>query len=187
MGYSDHSAAAFSEPPLSPSWERPMQIGLMRLTPFESQGCLKQGLCIYCSLEGINCPVLPKGQAHQLAGGYWYAKPTFPQPPQIMSRFKVRYIGYNIHYPLRYSLTLGQMITSLMPILFSKQIFQTIELPQAKEVLAGDGRLLSRITHRTVSLLLMLSRNHHQNIELLVASPFSPAVLGLPWLKEHKP
>ena len=59
-------------------------------------------------------------------------------------------------------------------------------LPQPKEVFALDGRLLARITHRTVPVSLLLSGNHHETISLyIIPSPTSPLVLGLPWLKLH--
>ena len=53
---------------------------------------------------------------------------------------------------------------------------------------ALDGRLLARITHRTVPVSLLLSGNHHETISLyIIPSPTSPLVLGLPWLKLHNP
>ena len=61
-------------------------------------------------------------------------------------------------------------------------------LPQPKEVFALDGRLLARVTHRTVPVSLLLSGNHHETISLyIIPSPTSPLVLGLPWLKLHNP
>ena len=59
-------------------------------------------------------------------------------------------------------------------------------LPRPKNVFALDGRLLARVTHRTVPVSLLLSGNHHETISLfIIPSPTSPLVLGLPWLKLH--
>ena len=42
--------------------------------------------------------------------------------------------------------------------------------------------------HRTVPVNLLVSGNHHKTISLLVITcPFSPVVLGYPWLKTHNP
>ncbi len=70
----------------------------------------------------------------------------------------------------------------------SKANVPTETLPQPKDVLALNGQLLARVTHRTAPLSLHLSGNHHEVITLFVIpSPASPLVLGLPWLKLHNP
>lgn len=61
-----------AQPPVDA--EEPMQLGRARLTPAERQRRFRQGLCFYCGQEGhplATCPVLPKGEAHQPAGGRW--------------------------------------------------------------------------------------------------------------------
>ena len=61
-------------------------------------------------------------------------------------------------------------------------------LPAPREVLALDGRLLARVTHRTLPVHLQLSGNHHKRVSLyVIPSPTSPIVLGIPWLKLHNP
>ena len=61
-------------------------------------------------------------------------------------------------------------------------------LPEPMDVFALNGRLLARVTHRTVPVPLLLSGNHHKTISLyIIPSPISPLVLGLPWLKLHNP
>ena len=63
---------------------------------------------------------------------------------------------------------------------------ELLEIP--KSVNALDGRLISKVTHRTVPLSLTISGNHSETIQLyVIPSPLSPAVLGLPWLKLHNP
>ena len=54
--------------------EDPMQLGQARLTLAERQQRFRQALCFYCGQEGhplAKCPVLPKGEADQPAGGSW--------------------------------------------------------------------------------------------------------------------
>ena len=54
--------------------EEPMQLGRAKLTPAERQRRFHLGLCFYCGQEGhplAKCPVRPKGEAHQPAGGRW--------------------------------------------------------------------------------------------------------------------
>ena len=54
--------------------EEPMQLGRARLTPAERQRRFHLDLCFYCGQEGhplAKCPVRPKGEAHQPAGGRW--------------------------------------------------------------------------------------------------------------------
>lgn len=64
----------------------------------------------------------------------------------------------------------------------------TETLPEPKDVLALNGQLLARVTHRTAPLTLQLSGNHQEVISLFVIpSPTTPLVLGLPWLKLHNP
>uniref|UniRef100_A0A8D3CPA5 CCHC-type domain-containing protein n=1 Tax=Scophthalmus maximus TaxID=52904 RepID=A0A8D3CPA5_SCOMX len=63
---------ATSHPPANS--EEPMQLGRARLTPAERQRRFHLGLCFYCGQEGHpmgKCPVRPKGEAHQPAGGRW--------------------------------------------------------------------------------------------------------------------
>lgn len=51
-----------------------------------------------------------------------------------------------------------------------------------------DGKLLSKVTHRTVPLTLLLSGNHKEQISFnLISAPQSPIILGYPWLQLHNP
>ena len=64
----------------------------------------------------------------------------------------------------------------------------TVPLDPPIETQALDGRTLTRVERRTVPVKLLVSGNHHESISLLViTSPFSPVVLGYPWLKTHNP
>lgn len=51
-----------------------------------------------------------------------------------------------------------------------------------------NGKLLTRVIHITAPILLILSGNHQETVQLFViSSPLSPVVLGLPWLEQHNP
>lgn len=61
-------------------------------------------------------------------------------------------------------------------------------LSSPKEVVAIDGRLLVMVTHKTAPVKLILSKNHHELIELyVISSPLTSIILGIPWLKLHNP
>ncbi|KAI2643080.1 Retrotransposon-derived protein PEG10 [Labeo rohita] len=61
-----------------------------------------------------------------------------------------------------------------------------VELSQPISVVALNGQPLPSITHTTVSLKLITSGNHSENIDfLLTDTPSAPVVLGHPWLNEH--
>ena len=70
-----------------------------------------------------------------------------------------------------------------------KQSLLPVELLKSpRTVNALDGRKLATITHRTIPITLTISGNHREIIWLLViTSPCSPVVLGLPWLRLHNP
>ncbi len=62
------------------------------------------------------------------------------------------------------------------------------ELALPKEIHAIDGTLLETVTHKTEPLELVLSKNHHEFIELyVITSPLTSVILGIPWLKRHNP
>lgn len=61
-------------------------------------------------------------------------------------------------------------------------------LDNAKPVSVIDDSSLETVTHKTETLTLTISGNHHERIRFLViSSPSSPVVLGVPWLKLHNP
>ncbi len=64
----------------------------------------------------------------------------------------------------------------------------TVALSQSISVVALNGQPLPSITHTTVSLRLITSGNHSENIDfLLTETPSAPVVLGHPWLELHNP
>ena len=52
-------------------------------------------------------------------------------------------------------------------------------LPEPKEVFALDGRLLTRVTHRTTPVSLLLSGNHQELIRFLLFPPPRPPLCSV--------
>lgn len=66
--------------------------------------------------------------------------------------------------------------------------FPAVRMDSPKRVSANDGSPLESITQQIVTLSLTISSNHHEHLRFLVIpSPSSPMVFGLPWLKLHNP
>lgn len=64
----------------------------------------------------------------------------------------------------------------------------TLPLKEPREVLAIDGKFLVKVSHMLILLTLILFGNHLEYFQpLIISSPLSPVVVGLPWLKEQKP
>ncbi|KAL3980939.1 ETS domain-containing transcription factor ERF [Sarotherodon galilaeus] len=64
----------------------------------------------------------------------------------------------------------------------------TEPLPRSLQVTALSGQRLPNITHITEPILLTLSGNHSETIQLYVfQAPLTPLVLGYPWLRHHNP
>lgn len=68
---------------------------------------------------------------------------------------------------------------------------QGIPLKKREEttpLFALDGSSLPRVHLRSIPLSLTVSGNHHETLSFLVFhSPYSPVVLGHPWLVKHNP
>lgn len=63
-----------------------------------------------------------------------------------------------------------------------------VDLPQATSVFALDGGELTTIRRTTCLVSLIVSGNHQETIFLFIfQSPFTPVVLGHPWLVLHNP
>lgn len=62
----------------------------------------------------------------------------------------------------------------------------SLETPLSANAL--DGRLISKVTHCTQPLKLLLSGNHQEILKFnIISSPHSPLILGYPWLRTHNP
>ena len=51
-----------------------------------------------------------------------------------------------------------------------------------------NGQNIGRITKATIPLRLLISSNHQEKISLfLIDTPYSPVILGHPWMVKHSP
>lgn len=63
-----------------------------------------------------------------------------------------------------------------------------VDLEDTTTVFALDGRVLSTFHRVTIPVSLTVSGNHQETISFfLFQSPFTPIVLGHPWLTQHNP
>lgn len=70
-----------------------------------------------------------------------------------------------------------------------RQLGVTLELlDKPIPALALDSKAFTEVTHKTVSVSLVISGNHHESIPfLLISLPQTPLVLGYPWLRLQNP
>lgn len=63
-----------------------------------------------------------------------------------------------------------------------------VRLAEPRVVQDLDGRTLARASFRTDTLSLLVSGNHHEQIQFfLIPSSACPVILGSPWLATHNP
>ncbi len=63
-----------------------------------------------------------------------------------------------------------------------------VDLEDTTTVFALDGRVLSTVDRVTIPVSLTVSGNHQETISFYIfQSPFTPIVLGHPWLTQHNP
>lgn len=63
---------------------------------------------------------------------------------------------------------------------------QTLQKPHQAHAL--DGPLLSRVTHQTTSLQMLMEGSQKETIScLIIESPQFPLIVGYPWLCKHNP
>ncbi|KAI2657474.1 Transposon Tf2-9 polyprotein [Labeo rohita] len=140
----------------------PMQMGRSRLSQQEKQRRRERGLCLYCGAAGhiaAQCPV--KASTRQLK----LHSLAYDCEALVDSGEEGNFLDINLAHSLK---------------------IPKVELSQPISVVALNGQPLPSVTHTTVSLRLITSGNHSENIDfLLTDSPSAPVVLGHPWLNEH--
>uniref|UniRef100_A0A8K9UV32 Gypsy retrotransposon integrase-like protein 1 n=1 Tax=Oncorhynchus mykiss TaxID=8022 RepID=A0A8K9UV32_ONCMY len=188
---------AFSVAPLSASLPsssagsgaEPMQLGGIRISTKERERRITNRLCLYCGSAGhfvTSCPV--KGQSSSVSGGLLVSATTPVSPSRSCTTLSVhlRWTGS--------SASCSALIDSGAEGCFMDETWareHDIPLRQLKEptaLFALDGSPLPRIQRETLPLTLTVSGNHSETISFLIfRSPFTPVVLGHPWLVCHNP
>ncbi len=174
-----------------PEAEEPMHLGRTCLTPEQRSQRIADGLCIYCGQPGhyiSQCPLRPKS-----------ARPS-PTPRIGVSDTRL-FLTSQPHFCLPATISYQGRSVSVTVLVDSgaddnfvdREFIQSVKFPLSKieiprPVKAFDDTPLETVTHQTTSLALTLSGNHQERLTfLVVSSPSSPVVLGLPWLKAHNP
>lgn len=103
-----------------------------------------------------------------------------------MSRFQPATTSYNqLYIPLLMLITTGTEDNFLDLELASHSGLPFELLNPTVTVYALDGRLLAQVTHHTSQLLLVLSGNHHNQVQPnFISLPCAPLVMGHSWLKK---
>lgn len=69
-----------------------------------------------------------------------------------------------------------------------KQGIPLVDLKDPATVFALDGSVHSKVRRTTIPVSLTVLGNHQETISFLIfQSPFTPVVLGHPWLMQHNP
>uniref|UniRef100_A0A8K9UM86 Gypsy retrotransposon integrase-like protein 1 n=1 Tax=Oncorhynchus mykiss TaxID=8022 RepID=A0A8K9UM86_ONCMY len=171
------------------SGAEPMQLGGIRISTKERERRITNRLCLYCGSAGhfvTSCPV--KGQSSSVSGGLLVSATTPVSPSRSCTTLSVhlRWTGS--------SASCSALIDSGAEGCFMDETWareHDIPLRQLKEptaLFALDGSPLPRIQRETLPLTLTVSGNHSETISFLIfRSPFTPVVLGHPWLVCHNP
>lgn len=165
-----------------------MQLGWARLTPQEHHRRVSMGLCIYCAQSGhyiSRCPrrlreLQPATSASALASETNTSSnspPCICLPATIFCPSGSANLHVLIDSGSDENFIDGDFSSSKFPVV-------RIDSPQP----AINGSPLETVTHQMVTLSFTISSNHQEHLRFLVIpSPSSTMVLGLPSSKLHKP
>ncbi len=164
-----------------------MQLGGIRLSPTERQRRIINRLCLYCGAAGhfaSSCQLKPELVSRQGSTG---ERNCSFLPPKTRTTFPavLRWAGFSV--------SCSALIDSGAEGNFIDERWareHDIPLVDLEELLvfALDGRVLSTVHHVTIPVSLTVSGNHQETISFYIfQSPFTPIVLGHPWLTQHNP
>uniref|UniRef100_A0A8C7Y809 ribonuclease H n=1 Tax=Oryzias sinensis TaxID=183150 RepID=A0A8C7Y809_9TELE len=170
--------------------EEPMQVGHSKLSAEERQRRRMEGSCFYCGAQGhlvsqckqrLNSTDPPLSDRPQ--GKYVSAQTsaTFLYlPVKICTKTDIHSTRALIDSGAEQSLIDLDLVTSLR--------LPTDPLETPVEASGLGGQPLSRITHRTKPVQILISGNHRENIQFFITrSKHTPIILGYSWLKLHNP
>lgn len=142
-----------------------------------------QGLCIYCAKSGhliAQCLVKPRSARLPAASNALVSdiRPSSPQHRLCLPAFISYLVG---------SVSVGVLVDSGADDIFiNREFTQCVDWPLTpincpRPVKAVNNSLIESVTHQIATLSLTVSGNHREHITFLViSSPSSPVVLGLP-------
>uniref|UniRef100_A0A3P9MLE8 Uncharacterized protein n=1 Tax=Oryzias latipes TaxID=8090 RepID=A0A3P9MLE8_ORYLA len=171
------------------SHEKPMQIGLSKISAEERKRRREEGACFYCGNQGhqvyqcklrLNSRTFPLEDRPQTGASIIAAKDFLFLPVKLCNRSNVASLQALIDSGAEHSLLDHSIVSRLsLPV-------ETLDSPVRAAGLGGQH--LSLITHRTKPVLLITSGNHREDIQFFIThTPHTPVVLGFSWLKKHNP
>ncbi len=167
----------------------PMQRGGVHISAEERERRIRSRLCLYCGAKGhfaASCPL--KGQSSPVDGGVLASATVISSLPRSRTTISVvlRWAGITVNgLALIDSGAEGSFIDERWAM---EQGIPLLDLNDTTTVFALDGRALSTVRRSTCPLSLTVSGNHRETISFFVfQSPYTPIVLGHPWLTQHNP
>ncbi len=129
-----------------------------------------------------------KSQSSPVDGGILASATVIPSSPRSRTTVSavLRWAGFTITGPaLIDSGAEGNFIDEKWA---SERRIPLLDLDETTTVFALDGRVLSSVHRITSPVSLTVSGNHRETISFFVfQSPYTPIVLGHPWLTRHNP
>ncbi len=166
-----------------------MQRGGVHISAEERERRIRSRLCLYCGANGhfaASCPL--KGQSSPVDGGVLASATVISSLPRSRTTISVviRWAGITVNgLALIDSGAEGSFIDERWAM---EQGIPLLDLNDTTTVFALDGRALSTVHRITCPLSLTVSGNHRETISFFVfQSPYTPIVLGHPWLTQHNP
>ncbi len=166
-----------------------MQLRGVRISAEERERRIRSRLCLYCGAKGhfaASCPL--KGQSSPVDGGILASATVISSLPRSRTTISVvlRWAGITVNgLALIDSGAEGSFIDERWAM---EQGIPLLDLNDTTTVFALDGRALSTVRRSTCPLSLTVSGNHRETISFFVfQSPYTPIVLGHPWLTQHNP
>uniref|UniRef100_A0A3P9J222 ribonuclease H n=1 Tax=Oryzias latipes TaxID=8090 RepID=A0A3P9J222_ORYLA len=182
--------AKLDQVPVPKPTEEPMQVGHSKLSAEERQRRRMEGSCFYCGAQGhlvsqckrrLNSTDTPLSDRPR--GKYFSAQTsaTFLYlPVKICTKTDIHSTRALIDSGAEQSLIDLDLVASLR--------LPTEPLETPVEASGLGGQPLSRITHRTKPVQILISGNHRENMQFFITrSKHTPIILGYSWLKLHNP
>ncbi len=167
----------------------PMQLGGVRISAEEREPRIRSRLCLYCGANGhfaASCPL--KGQSSPVDGGVLASATVISSLPRCCTTISavLRWAGITVNgLALIDSGAEGSFIDERWAM---EQGIPLLDLNDTTTVFALDGRALSTVRRITCPLSLTSQEiTERLFIFFVFQSPYTPIVLGHPWLTQHNP
>uniref|UniRef100_A0A672Z5U3 CCHC-type domain-containing protein n=1 Tax=Sphaeramia orbicularis TaxID=375764 RepID=A0A672Z5U3_9TELE len=167
--------------------EEPMQLGRTHISPTERQRRRQEGRCFYCGQQGhlrAACRVRkPRSspELHDLTSIH----PLPSSPRRTLT--PVMFIVHNSRIELGAFIDSGADENLMDEALVKSLNLKMCELPSKVTAQGITGVELFQVSHHTEPLLMNID-DHSELVGFQIVNSLAhPIVLGLPWLKRHRP